>query len=189
LYAAKLEGAAGIQTPGAQLLFMPDLLSFWLSGVRKNELTIASTSQFYNPATKTWATELFETLGLPASLLGEIVPPGARLGPLLDELADTSGLEAVPVFATAGHDTAAAVAAAPATGDQPWCYISSGTWSLMGLELPEPLIHPASSKPTSPTKSAPPDASASSKTSPASGLSRNAAARGCSKPANTATFN
>lgn len=142
LHAAKLEGAAGLQTPGAQLLFMPDLLSFWLSGVRKNELTIASTSQFYNPATKTWATELLDTLGLPASLLGEIVPPGARLGPLLDELADTSGLEAVPVFATAGHDTAAAVAAAPATGDRPWCYISSGTWSLMGLELPEPLIHP-----------------------------------------------
>lgn len=140
LYAAKLEGTAGLKT-GAQLLFMPDLLSYWLSGVRKNELTIASTSQFYNPATKQWAVELFETLELPLRLLGEIVPPGARLGPLLDEVADTSGLQGAPVFATAAHDTAAAVAAVPATGDRPWCYISSGTWSLMGLELAEPLIN------------------------------------------------
>ncbi|MCL4797611.1 MAG: rhamnulokinase [Bryobacteraceae bacterium] len=141
LYAAKLEGTAGLRTEGAQLLFMPDLLNYWLSGARKNELTIASTSQFYNPATKQWAFELFETLGLPAGLLGEIVQPGAKLGTLLDEVADTSGLDGVPVFATAGHDTAAAVAAAPATGERPWCYISSGTWSLMGLELAEPLIH------------------------------------------------
>jgi rhamnulokinase len=140
LYAAKLEGTAGLRA-GAQLLFMPDLLSYWLSGVRKNELTIASTSQFYNPAAKQWAYELFEALELPAGLLGEIVPPGTRLGPLLDEVADTSGLEGAPVFATAGHDTAAAVAAAPATGERPWCYISSGTWSLMGLELASPLIH------------------------------------------------
>jgi rhamnulokinase len=145
LYAAKLEGTAGLKA-GRQLLFMPDLLSYWLSGVRKNELTIASTSQFYNPVTKRWATELFETLELPIGLLGAIVPPGTRLGPLLDEVADTSGLEGVPVFATAAHDTAAAVAAAPATGEQPWCYISSGTWSLMGLELEAPLINAATLK-------------------------------------------
>jgi rhamnulokinase len=118
LYAAKLEGTAGLKAPGRQLLFMPDLLSYWLSGVRKNELTIASTSQFYNPD-ETWATELFETLELPIGLLGEIVPPGARLGPLLDEVADTSGLEGVPVFATAAHDTAAAVAAARRRASSP----------------------------------------------------------------------
>lgn len=140
LYAAKLEGTAGLRA-GAQLLFVPDLLSYWLSGVRKNELTIASTSQFYNPAAKQWAFELFETLGLPVGLLGDIVPPGTRLGPLLDEVADTCGLEGVPVFATAAHDTAAAVAAVPAAGGRPWCYISSGTWSLMGLELDQPLIN------------------------------------------------
>lgn len=142
LYAASLESTAGLRH-ASQLLFMPDLLSYWLSGVRKNELTIASTSQFYNPATRTWAYELFDELNLPTSLLGEIVPPGARLGPLLDEVADTCGLEGVPVFATAGHDTAAAVAAVPALGDRPWCYISSGTWSLMGLELDAPLINDA----------------------------------------------
>lgn len=145
LYAAKLEGTAGLKT-ASQLLFMPDLFSYWLSGVRKNELTIASTSQFYNPTTKQWATELIETLGLPVGLLGGIVPPGTRLGPLLDEVADTSGLKGAPVFATAAHDTAAAVAAAPASGEQPWCYISSGTWSLMGLELEAPLINGATLK-------------------------------------------
>lgn len=145
LYAAKLEGTAGLKA-GSQLLFMPDLLSYWLSGVRKNELTIASTSQFYNPVAKRWAVELFETLGLPVGLLGEIVQPGTLLGPLLGEVAGASGLEGAPVFATAAHDTAAAVAAAPAAGERPWCYISSGTWSLMGLELEAPLINAATLK-------------------------------------------
>jgi rhamnulokinase len=125
----------------SRLLFMPDLLSYWLSGVQKNELTISSTSQFWNPAEARWATELFDALALPKRLLGDVVRPGTKLGGLLDEIRDTSGLGETPVFATAGHDTASAVAAVPASGDAPWCYISSGTWSLMGVELDAPVIN------------------------------------------------
>lgn len=129
----------------SRLLFMPDLLSYWLSGVQKNELTIASTSQFWNPAEARWATELFDALNLPKKLLGDVVLPGTKLGGLLDEIRETSGLGETPVFATAGHDTASAVAAVPAagpfSGDAPWCYISSGTWSLMGVELDAPVIN------------------------------------------------
>lgn len=139
LYAMKLNDSPGLEA-ATRLLFMPDLFSYWLTGVQRNELTEASTSQFYNPAQRRWATELFDRLGLPVSILGEIVSPGARLGSLLPHVAEAAGLGPVPVFATASHDTAAAVAAVPAEGDS-WCYISSGTWSLMGVELPDPVIN------------------------------------------------
>ena len=110
LYAMKQSGAPAL--PRAKsLLFMPDLFNYWLTGVARNELTIASTSQFYNPRARRWAAELLTALGLPAGLLGEIVPPGARLGGLLDSVAAPAGLGGVPVFASAGHDTASAVAA------------------------------------------------------------------------------
>ncbi len=139
LYAIKLSGTPALDV-AARLLFMPDLFSYWLTGVQKAELTIASTSQFYNPAEKRWATEIFERLGLPVRILPEIVPPGTLLGPLLDEVAESCGTGSVPVYATAGHDTAAAVAAVPGEGDD-WCYISSGTWSLMGVEQATPVIN------------------------------------------------
>jgi rhamnulokinase len=143
LYAAKLAGAPALQA-AERLLFMPDLLNYWLSGAQVTELSIASTSQFYNPVKKRWATELFAKLGLPEKILTDIVPPGTLLGALLPDLAEASGLGAgTPVFATCGHDTASAVAAVPATGGD-WCYISSGTWSLMGVELAEPVISDAS---------------------------------------------
>ena len=141
LYAVKQSAAPGLGV-AKRLLFMPDLLSYWLCGTQANELTIASTSQFYNPTERRWATELFDTLGLPSAILGNIVAPGARLGGLLDELEDTCALGETPVFATASHDTASAVAAVPATGDEPWCYISSGTWSLMGVEIDNPIVTP-----------------------------------------------
>lgn len=140
LYAAQNSGTPAMNV-AERLLFMPDLLSYWLCGIQRNERTIASTSQFYNPAERDWAYPLFHGLRLPGHLLGQIVDPGTLLAPLLDEVADASGLDEVPVFATAGHDTASAVAAVPATGDRPWCYISSGTWSLMGVELDAPLIN------------------------------------------------
>jgi rhamnulokinase len=142
LYAAKLEGSPALET-AQKLLFMPDLFNYWLTGVMKNELSIASTSQFYNPVKKRWSTELFDALGLPARILGEVVPPGTPLGPLLPHLRESCGLGDVPVYATCCHDTASAVAAVPAKGGN-WCYISSGTWSLMGVELAEPLINDAS---------------------------------------------
>ncbi len=139
LLAAKLAGSPSLSV-AKRLLFMPDLFNYWLTGVARAELTIASTSQCYNPAKKRWATELMEKLGLPVSILPEIVQPGTLLGPVLPEVAEATGIGAVPVYATACHDTAAAVAAVPAA-DGDWCYISSGTWSLMGLELDEPIIN------------------------------------------------
>ena len=139
LYAAKLAGSPGLAA-AHRLLFMPDLFNYWLSGVQQSELTIASTSQFYNPAMKRWATELFERLGLPAEILAEIVLPGQPLGELLPHVREATGLGAVTVYATASHDTASAVAAVPARGED-WCYISSGTWSLMGVEVAAPIIN------------------------------------------------
>src|SRR5580700_293223 len=138
-YALKLAGSPALAA-ARTLLFMPDLLNYWLTGVARAELTIASTSQFYDPRAKTWARDLLQRLGLPTGILPEIVAPGTRLGPLLDSVAEAAGLGAVPVYATGCHDTASAVAAVPAGGAN-WCYISSGTWSLMGAELDEPIIN------------------------------------------------
>ncbi|HZT34235.1 MAG TPA: rhamnulokinase family protein [Bryobacteraceae bacterium] len=125
------------------LLFMPDLFNYWLTGVARSELTIASTSQFYDPRKKAWAADLLGRLGLPAHILPEIVQPGTLLGPLLPSVAAAAGLGEVPVYATGCHDTASAVAAVPAQGEG-WVYISSGTWSLMGVETDEPVINEAS---------------------------------------------
>ncbi len=139
LYAMKLADAPALSA-AERLLFMPDLFAYWLTGVERAEVTIASTSQFYNPQTRRFSTELFDRLGLPTKILPELIEPGTQLGSLLPRLAESTGLGPVPFYATAGHDTASAVAAVPAEGDD-WCYISSGTWSLMGVELPHPVIN------------------------------------------------
>ncbi len=139
LYSSYLSGSPALHS-AERLLFMPDLLNYWLTGVQRAERTIASTSQFYNPREKRFAAALFERLGLPSRLLPELVDPGTRLGELLPHLASATALGGASVFATAGHDTAAAVAAVPAEGAD-WCYISSGTWSLMGVELEAPVIN------------------------------------------------
>ena len=131
---------SGTLERAATLLFIPDLLNYWLTGEKKAEVTIASTSQFYDPAKKTWASGMLEKLGIPTAMLPQIVAPGLELGPLLDHVGDYTGLGPVTVYASAGHDTAAAVAAVPAQ-DSDFCYISSGTWSLMGVELDAPLIN------------------------------------------------
>jgi rhamnulokinase len=144
VYALKLAGSPALRT-ARSLVFMPDLFAFFLSGVIRAEQTIASTSQFYNPATGGWATGVLGPLGIPAEILPEIVPAGRRLGTLRSEVAEASGLSPeTPVFATGGHDTASAVAAVPAEttfAESGWCYISSGTWSLMGVELDAPVIN------------------------------------------------
>jgi rhamnulokinase len=133
LYAMRVQKAPAL-TMAHRFLNMPDLFNYWLTGVDKSEATIASTTQFFNPETMTWATELLKRLDIPTEMLGEIVEPGTRLGPMLEA-------PHAPVYATAGHDTAAAVAAVPAEDGKNWCYISSGTWSLMGLELDKPIIN------------------------------------------------
>lgn len=140
LYAMKLAESPGLAAAD-QLLFIPDLLNYWLTGVRKSELTIASTSQFFDPRTNRFCTELLERLGLPTRILPPLVAPGSLLGPLRDEIAAATKLSGAPVFATAAHDTASAVAAVPAEDVTKACYISSGTWSLMGVELLDPVIN------------------------------------------------
>jgi rhamnulokinase len=121
------------------LVMMPDLFHYWLSGVVACELTGATTTQCYDPRAGDWAWDVLDRLGVPARLFGEVVAPATVLGPLAPDVADEAGLRGAAVIAAAGHDTAAAVAAVPfrAPGS---AYISSGTWSLVGIEVPEPVI-------------------------------------------------
>jgi rhamnulokinase len=146
LYAIQLQSPWLLER-AHKLLFMPDLLNYFLTGVECSETTIASTSQFYNPARKRFATEMLRKLGITAGFLGTLVDPGEHLGPVLPIIAERCGLEQdTPVFAVGGHDTASAVAAVPTNGGKNWCYISSGTWSLMGVELDAPVINDESRK-------------------------------------------
>jgi rhamnulokinase len=126
------------------MLMVPDLFHWLLTGVRANEMTEASTSQFYNPITGTWATELLNKFDLPTRILGNIVQPGTKLGALRSNVAAESGLSA-QVILPGTHDTASAVMAVPAQsqpGKRPdWCYISLGPWALMGIESPRPVVN------------------------------------------------
>jgi len=142
LYAMRLAEAPALRV-AEKLLFMPDLLNYWLTGIARSEVTIASTSQCYDTTARCFAAPLLEKLGLPTRILPELIQPGERLGSLLPAIGDATGLGPAPVYATAAHDTAAAIAAVPASGDD-WCYISSGTWSLMGVELPAPIVNQTS---------------------------------------------
>ena len=114
------------------LLFSPDLLNYWLTGQKVSEFSIASTSQMMNPITGKWATDLLNKLNIPHHFLPEIVPSGTRLGEY----------EGIPVIAPACHDTGSAVASVPAQSSN-FAYLSSGTWSLFGLELPHPVLSDA----------------------------------------------
>jgi rhamnulokinase len=126
-------------------LMIPDLFHWLLTGVKANEYTNATTTQFLNPRTGQWATELLSKFGIPTQIFGPIVQPGTKLGKLLPEVASETNLASAQVILPGTHDTASAVAAVPAAskpGQRPdWCYISSGTWSLMGVETPQPVIN------------------------------------------------
>lgn len=126
------------------LLFMPDLFNYWFTSQKSNEYTIASTSQAYNMQEGRWATELLAELGLPTHIFLDVVSPGTNLGPLLPHLAEEVGLHGeLKVIAPGCHDTASAVAAVPVAGEDQdhFAYLSSGTWSLLGVELPAPVIN------------------------------------------------
>ena len=144
LYAAKLQNAASLEH-AERLLMMPDLFHWLLTGIATNERTNASTTQCYDPQKKTWAAGLLEQLGLPTSIFGPLIDPGTPIGPLLPSVASETGLKDVLVVAPGTHDTASAVLAVPAMnveGKPPkWCYISSGTWALMGVDWPQPIIN------------------------------------------------
>ena len=125
-----------------QMLMIADAFNFLLSGEARIEESNASTTQLYNPRTRQWSRELIDALELPVRLFPAIVPSGSRLGKLRPELCAELGLPPIEVLASCSHDTGAAVAAVPA-GDGNWAYLSSGTWSLMGVELREPLLNDA----------------------------------------------
>ena len=141
LYAMKLEGDP-ILDSAVDMLFMPDLLAYFLTGEKGTEYTIASTSQMLNCQTRDWDFELLEKLGIPTRFLGEVKLPGTVRGKLLPELSKECGVDMVPVIAVGGHDTASAVAAVPAKGKD-FAYISSGTWSLLGAQIDSPLCSEA----------------------------------------------
>ena len=125
------------------LLTMPNLFYYWLSGQKVAEYTHATTTQCFDARERRWAVGLLERLSIPTHLLPSVVPPGTILGDLLPDIAGEAGLRhSVPVIATASHDTASAVAAIPGL-DARSAYISSGTWSLMGVVTPEPVLTPA----------------------------------------------
>ena len=123
------------------LLMLPDLFHYWLTGRKAAEYTIASTSQMFDARERRWAAGLMAKLDLPTRILPQVVPPGTVLGEVLPGVLDAAGLQGpVPVIAPGGHDTASAVAAVPGL-DARSLYISSGTWSLMGMEIAEPIIN------------------------------------------------
>ncbi|MBF4622418.1 rhamnulokinase family protein [Clavibacter sp. VKM Ac-2542] len=125
-------------------LLVPDLIGYWLTGVQATEVTNASTTGLLDPLTRTWDEELIARLDLPRGILAPLIEPGTRLGALLPAVAaELDAPRDLGVVAVGSHDTASAVVAVPSTGDH-IAYISSGTWSLVGLELEEPVISPAS---------------------------------------------
>lgn len=130
---------AGIPKTAAKLLLIPDLISFFLTGRAVTEYSNATTTQLVNAGNGKWDYDLLERLGLPANLLSEIVPAGTDLGLLEPALADELRLDAVRVITPATHDTGSAVAGAPL--EEGWAYISSGTWSLVGVEIDGVLIN------------------------------------------------
>ena len=123
-----------------KILFIPDALSYMLTGKMVTEYTIASTSQILNPRTKKFEKELLDVAGVKEEQWGRFVFPGEQIGTLTEEIQKMTGLGAVPVIAVAGHDTASAVAAVPAQNEK-FAYLSSGTWSLMGIEVKDAIIN------------------------------------------------
>jgi rhamnulokinase len=129
-----------------KMLLMPDFLNFMLSGEKRAEFSIASTTSLADPLTRNWHWKLIDLYGLPRNIFPKMVEPGQKLGSLLESIATKVGLDKdIPVFASAGHDTASAVVSVPATKKN-WAFLSSGTWSLMGIELDKPLLIPEAMK-------------------------------------------
>ncbi|MDC7246449.1 MAG: rhamnulokinase [Sphaerochaetaceae bacterium] len=122
-------------------LSVPDTITYWLTGVMSNEMTHASTTQLFNPTTKDWDYELIEKAGLPSSIFKKIVSSGTKVAPLESELArELNVRHRIDVVAVGTHDTASAVAAVPNKKGKDFLYISSGTWSLLGVESEEPIV-------------------------------------------------
>jgi len=125
----------------SSLLMMPDLFHFWLCGEKLSEFTIATTTQFYDPRERKWSKEILEQMGIPTRILPRVIPAGTVLGELRSQVAaEVCAGDTLKVVAPAAHDTASAVAATPLSGEAA-AYISSGTWSLVGMEVRQPVIN------------------------------------------------
>lgn len=122
------------------VLFMPDLFNYLLTGVKKSEYTIASTSQLLNAKTKKWEEKIFNHLNIPKKIMTDIVMPGNKIGSLHASVINSTGLKNINVIAVGSHDTASAVVAVPKLSNN-CAYISSGTWSLIGIETEKPIIN------------------------------------------------
>ena len=135
-----IKGTAQLES-ARHLLFMPDLFSYFLTGKATNEYCIASTSELLDAKKRDWSWDTIKALGLPEHIFGEIVMPGTVRGKLREDIAQETGLGEIDVVAVGSHDTASAVAAVPAIEDDGiMAFLSSGTWSLLGVELPEPIL-------------------------------------------------
>ncbi|MBQ1626053.1 MAG: rhamnulokinase [Prevotella sp.] len=139
LYAMKLNDDSALKN-AKKILFVPDALSYMLTGEAVCEYTIVSTSELLDPRTKEIDPTLLKALGLERSQFGRMITPGTQIGVLTEEVQQMTGLGAIPVIAVAGHDTGSAVAAVPAK-DEKFAYLSSGTWSLMGIETKDAIIN------------------------------------------------
>lgn len=139
IYAMRKAGNVALENAD-KILFIPDALSYMLTGNAICEYTVASTSQILNPMTGDLDNDLVESLGLKREQFGKMTNPASIIGTLTKEVQKMTGLNAVPVIAVAGHDTASAVAAVPAKNEE-FAYLSSGTWSLMGIETKNAIIN------------------------------------------------
>ncbi|MEK9773580.1 MAG: rhamnulokinase family protein, partial [Opitutae bacterium] len=143
---AETESNQSCLSQSDHLLFTPDLINFWLTGQKGNEITMASTSQMLNQQTRDWDKEFLDKLGIPTNMLGELWEPGHRVGDVIGGAQEKIGCNNLSVFTVGSHDTASAVAGVPAAGGQDFAYLSSGTWSLMGVEQSNPLCDQESAK-------------------------------------------
>lgn len=125
------------------LLFTPDLLNYFFTGRMKSEFTMATTSQLLNPLSRDWDQKLFDAIGIARDIVHSIIYPGTIVGQIDKEICSKAGIQQIPLIAVASHDTASAIAAVPAKNEN-WAYLSSGTWSLMGIETDQPIINKAS---------------------------------------------
>ncbi len=139
LLSAKLSNDSALKN-AKTMLMMPDLLNFFLTGEKKTEYTVASTTQMFNSVKHEWAYDLLEDMGIPTDILTDVVYPGEIVGKIKPELAEELGIGEIPVIAVASHDTGSAVASVPVVDEKDFIYISSGTWSLMGVELDKPNV-------------------------------------------------
>lgn len=137
---AEKENSNTIFSKVASLLFMPDIFNYLLTGIKKSEFTFATTSQLCNPRNNNWDDEIFAALGISKNIMQDIVQSGTVIGYISKHIQNQTGVKEIPVIAVASHDTSSAIAAIPAMSND-WAYLSSGTWSLMGIESKHAIIN------------------------------------------------